>query len=116
MSTNWRNGDLIRLRVNTDIDDKVDYLNSDKLLYSWYVQLPDEPKRLITSADIGLNSIVREGTKIDGKTLDIRCLHNTTEEKQAAVYSCVITNQLGEGEKSLSEPCDTSKYNTFVVM
>lgn len=116
MSSNWRNGDLIRLRVNTDIDDKVDYLNSDKLLYSWYVQLPDEPKRLITSADIGLNSIVREGTSIDGKTLDIRCLHNTTEEKQAAVYSCVITNQLGEGEKSLSEPCDTSKYNTFVVM
>ena len=116
MSTNWKNGDLIRLRVNTDLDNKVDYLNSDKLLYSWYVQLPDEGKRLITSADIGLNSIVREGTQIDGKTLDIRCLHNTTEEKQAAVYSCVITNQLGEGEKSLSDPCDTSKYNTFVVM
>ena len=116
MSTNWKNGDLIRLRINTDLDNKVDYLNSDKLLYSWYVQLPDEGKRLITSADIGLNSIVREGTQIDGKTLDIRCLHNTTEEKQAAVYSCVITNQLGEGEKSLSDPCDTSKYNTFVVM
>lgn len=116
MSTSWKNGDLIRLRINTDLDNKVDYLNSDKLLYSWYVQLPDEGKRLITSADIGLNSIVREGTQIDGKTLDIRCLHNTTEEKQAAVYSCVITNQLGEGEKSLSDPCDTSKYNTFVVM
>ena len=116
MSTSWKNGDLIRLRVNTDLDNKVDYLNSDKLLYSWYVQLPDEGKRLITAADIGLNSIIREGTPIDGKTLDVRCLHNTTEEKQAAVYSCVITNQLGEGEKSLSDPCDTAKYNTFVVM
>lgn len=116
MSTGWRNGDLIRLRVISDLDDKVDYLNSDKLLYSWYVQLPDEGKRLITSDDIGLNSIIREGSQIDGKTLDVRCLHNTTEESQAAVYSCVITNLLGEGEKSLSEPCDTSRYNTFVVM
>ena len=116
MSTGWKNGDLIRLRVITDVDDKVDFLNSDKLLYSWYVQLPDEGKRLITSADIGYNSIIREGTQIDGKTLDVRCLLNTTEESQAAVYSCVITNQLGEGDKSHSDPCDTSKYNTFVVM
>lgn len=116
MSTGWKNGDLIRLRVITDIDNKVDYLNSDKLLYSWYVQLPDEPKRQITTADIGLNSIIREGTSIEGKTLDVRCLQNTTEKSQAAVYSCVITNLLGEGEKSQSEACDTSKYNTFVVM
>ena len=121
MSDVYKNGDLIRLKITTnfDLDGKVNnHLDSDKIEYYWYVQKPDEERRLITAEDIGPNSIIREGTDIDGAVLDVRCLLNTDAKDQATVYSCQIVNFLGEKGKdgSYSDPYDTANYNTFVVM
>lgn len=101
-------GDIIRLKVETDLDD-LNPLKTESLTYTWYVQEPDEKDRELTIADKDItgNGLVHEDSSLTDKVIDVRCLMNGTKFN----YHCVIKNTI----QTKSAETDSAKYNTFVI-
>lgn len=113
-STIAERGDIIRLRITTDMDniaaenkDKERGLVSDNLTYTWYVITPDSPEpRKLTDADIDLSGngflpFETKYTHLDERQIDIRCVANDWKCR----FFCVVENTLA-GEKKALEQAD----------
>lgn len=100
-------GDIIRLRVETDLDD-LNPLKTEDLNYKWYVQEPDMEARPLDGSDVGPNGLLYEDTvSLNSKFIDVRCILNGSKYN----YFCVITNTIQNESKST----DTSDFETFVI-
>lgn len=112
MDANFELGDMIRLRVVTDLDE---YLNNDdninlicdNLECSWYVIEPDQEARKLGLSDIDPNGILHEKgneedhyLRLDGKNMiDVRCVGND----KIYNYYCEITNTLSTKKATLND-------------
>lgn len=108
MPTYFVVGDIIRLKVETDLDG-LDPLKTESLTYRWYVQEPDEQDRELTNADKDItgNGLVHEDSSLTDKIIDVRCLMNGSKFN----YHCVIKNTI----QDKSAETDSAEYNTFVI-
>lgn len=103
-------GDIIRLRITTDLDDAAlegTGLKADSLKYRWYVITPDkeEPKELdISDIDVTGNGFIpyeSKYTHLNERQIDIRCLENDWKCR----FFCVVENTLA-GEMNALEQTD----------
>lgn len=101
-------GDIIRLRITTDLgDDELENkeLKTDSLTYTWYVMTPDdEEPRELTINDIkadgnGFIPYEQKYTHLGGPQIDIRCLENDYKCR----FFCVVENTLAGETKSLEQ-------------
>lgn len=108
MADVYANGDIIYLKVETDLDDAADLgLLSEGLTYTWYVQEPDKVARKLAESDIGLNHLLDMGTVLNSNEIRVRC----RLDGKAYNYFCVITNTI-QGETA---SVDSTSYNTFII-
>lgn len=110
-----RRGDVIRLRITTDMDDEPRTtdsvlkpgLRTDALEYSWHVITLDEGARPLNPSDIdptgnGIIPYNPNNNKYLGlgrREIDIQCKENDVETS----FYCVVKNTLANKEASLSE-------------
>ena len=101
-------GDIIRLRITTDLgDDELENkeLKTDSLTYTWYVMTPDdEGPRELTIKDIkadgnGLIPYEEKYAHLGGPQIDIRCLENDYKCR----FFCVVENTLAGEPNSLEQ-------------
>lgn len=101
-------GDIIRLRITTDLDDAIldkKGLKADSLKYRWYVITPDSTEaRELDISDIdptGNGFIPYEGkyTHLGERQIDIRCLENDWECR----FFCVVENTLADEMNALEQ-------------
>ena len=91
-------GDIVRLKITTDLDDEQfnkTGLKSDSLVYKWYVVEPDkEPRELdISDIDVTGNGFIpyeEKYTHLHKPYIDIRCRENDYE----CHFYCVVENTL----------------------
>jgi hypothetical protein len=108
MADVYANGDIIYLKIETDLDDAADLgLLSEGLTYTWYVQEPDKVARKLAESDIGLNHLLDIGTVLNSNEIRVRC----RVDGKAYNYFCVITNTI-QGETA---SVDSTSYNTFTI-
>lgn len=107
-----RRGDIIRLRITTDMDTEPRTtdtvikpgLRTDVLEYFWYVAEPDLEARELNPTDMDPtgNGFIPVGEKylsLGTREIDIRCLENSVENH----FYCVVKNTLAGKEASLTE-------------
>lgn len=101
-------GDILRLRITTDLDDaKLNRtgLLADKIEYKWNVITPDATREMnlqdIDPTGNGLIPHEARYKKLGGREIDIRCLQNNVEYS----FFCVVENTLA-GEKNSLEQTD----------
>lgn len=101
-------GDIIRLRITTNLDDEKlegTGLKSDKLEYKWHVIEPDNAKaRELDFSDIdatgnGLIPYEERYKKLNTNEIDIRCLENNKKYS----FFCQVDNTLAGEKKSLEQ-------------
>lgn len=93
-----KRGDIVRLRITTDLDDATldkAGLKADKLEYKWYVVEPDQQPRELTISDIdptgnGFIPYEDKYTHLHEPYIDIRCRENDYE----CHFYCVVENTL----------------------
>lgn len=107
----YKFGDLITLRVETDLDNAPALgLLSEELHYTWYVRESDtELARELKPADCGVNGLLEVDTVLDSNEITVRCV------KDGAAYSyfCVITNHIQD--KNRDKTTNSSEYNVFII-
>lgn len=103
-------GDIIRLRITTDLDDAIldkKGLKADSLKYRWFVITPDNenPRELdISDIDYTGNGFIPyedKYTHLGERQIDIRCLENDWKCR----FFCVVENTLA-GEMNDLEQTD----------
>ena len=111
-----RRGDIIRLRITTNMDNEPHTtddvlkpgLRSDALKYSWYVVIPDKgdrPLSLEEDMDPKGNGIIPFDSNntekylgLGQREIDIQCVENDVETR----FYCVVENTLAGEKASLS--------------
>ena len=103
----YKFGDIINLKINTNLDNASE-LESEALIYNWYVQEPENLPRKLTDKDIGANTLLKEGTVLNSNEIKVRCIADDTIYN----YFCVITNTI----QDKSAEVNSSSYNTFIIV
>lgn len=99
-------GTKVSFKVNTNLDNTTNKLESEKLEYLWYVQEPENTTyRLLTEKDVDNNGLVISG--LNTNTLTVRCVSDGATYN----YYCIIKNYIQDKFAEL----DTSPIYTFTI-
>ena len=103
-------GDVVRLRISTDMDNEGlngTGLKTDSLVYSWYVIEPDmdinaeDPGRILDSADIDKNGFLHPDDKylknMHSREIDVQC----TDDDIKTFFYCKVENTIAGVKKTL---------------
>lgn len=107
MGESWIFGDVIALRIDTDLDNASELL-TEELSYEWYVQESGATvARPLTAADIGVNGLLHESSVLNSKEIKARCV----KDGAAYAYYCKITNRIQDRTDFVS----SLDYNSFII-